>query len=46
MGDKLLLIETAFSDDVKLSGYFILLPDLDGYKKILGSLGIDISILE
>jgi len=46
MGDKLLLIETQFSDDVKISGYFILLPDIDGYKKILGSLGIDISGLE
>lgn len=43
MGDNLLLIETQFSDDVKLSGFFILLPDIEGYKKILGSLGINIS---
>ena len=46
MGDKLLLIENRFSDDVQISGYFILLPDIDGYKKILGSLGIDISMFE
>ena len=46
MGDKLLLIENRFTDDVQISGYFILLPDIDGYKKILGSLGIDISMFD
>ena len=46
MGDKLLLIENRFSDDVQISGYFILLPDIDGYKKILGSLGIDVSMFD
>ena len=40
MGDKILMIETQFFDEIKLSGYFILLPDLEGYKKILASLGI------
>lgn len=40
MGDKILLIETRFFDDLKLSGYFILLPDMDGYAKILSSLGM------
>ena len=40
MGDKILLIENQFFDEVKLSGYFIMLPDVDGYKKILSSLGI------
>ncbi len=45
MGDKLMLIETQFFDEIKLSGYFILLPDLDGYSKILASLGLgDITI--
>jgi chemotaxis protein CheC len=45
MGDKILLIETQFFDELKLSGYFILLPDMDGYTKILTSLGMgDISI--
>ncbi len=42
-GDKLLLIETeAFSDDLQMNGYYILLPDVDGYVKILNSLGIQV----
>ena len=45
MGDNILLIETQFFDELKLSGYFILLPDMDGYKKILSSLGLgDVSL--
>lgn len=45
MGDKILLIETQFFDELKLSGYFILLPDMDGYTKILSSLGMgDVSV--
>lgn len=40
LGDKILLIQTAFSDDVKLDGYFILVPDLESYDKILTSLGM------
>ena len=39
-GDNALLIETAFGDDTMLEGYFILLPELDSYDKILQSLGI------
>lgn len=40
LGDKMLLIKTEFSDDVKLEGYFILVPDLTSYDKILTSLGM------
>jgi len=40
LGDRILLIQTAFSDDVKLDGYFILVPDLESYDKILTSLGM------
>lgn len=40
MGDKILLIQTTFSDDVKLEGYFILIPDISSYEKILSSLGV------
>ena len=40
LGDKILLIQTAFTDDVKLDGYFILVPDLESYDKILTSLGM------
>ncbi len=39
-GDNALLIETAFGDDVKIQGFFILMPDVDSYDKILMSLGI------
>ncbi|MBR4754774.1 MAG: chemotaxis protein CheC [Lachnospiraceae bacterium] len=41
-GDKALLIQTEFGDDVKINGYFILLPELDSYEKILSSLGIQL----
>lgn len=40
MGDKMLFIATEFTDDVKLEGYFILVPDLESYDKILTSLGM------
>ena len=38
MCDKLLLIQSQFSEG--LNGYFILVPDVDSYDKILKSLGI------
>ncbi len=40
IGDHILLIQTQFIDEKSLEGYFILLPDLDSYSKILASLGI------
>lgn len=42
MGDQILLIQTRFTDDVDLNGYFILLPDLESYAKILSALGLSI----
>ena len=39
-GDNALFIETEFGDDVKMQGYFILMPEQDSYSKILTSLGI------
>ncbi len=39
-GDNALLIETSFGGETMLQGYFILLPELDSYDKILTSLGI------
>ena len=39
-GDKILLIQSQFSDDVAIDGYFVLMPDLESYDKILHSLGI------
>lgn len=38
MSDKLFLIQTAFSDG--LDGFFILIPDMDSYDKILESIGM------
>lgn len=40
LGDQILMIQTEFSDEQKLDGYFILVPDLESYDKILKSLGI------
>lgn len=40
LGDKILLIQTAFTDDVELNGYFILVPDLPSYGKLLKALGV------
>ncbi|MEG0963038.1 MAG: chemotaxis protein CheC [Lachnospiraceae bacterium] len=41
-GDNALLVQTAFGDDLNIQGFFILLPDIDSYDKILTSLGIAI----
>jgi len=38
-GDKMLLIQTDFSNDIDFSGYFALVPDEDSYVRILSSLG-------
>lgn len=38
--DKILLVQTKFSDEVELDGYFILIPDMESYEKILKVLGV------
>ena len=40
LGDRILLIQTEFTDDMALDGYFILVPDLESYSKILTALGL------
>lgn len=40
LGDNLLLIQSQFYDEVEIDGYFILIPDIESYSKILSSLGI------
>ncbi|MBQ9142054.1 MAG: chemotaxis protein CheC [Lachnospiraceae bacterium] len=40
LGDKILLIQSQFYDEVAIDGYFILIPDMDSYQKILTSLGM------
>lgn len=40
LGDKILMIQTRFTDDEVIDGFFILVPDLDSYKRIMESLGM------
>ena len=40
IGDKILLIQSQFYDDVEIDGYFILIPTLESYDKILSTLGM------
>lgn len=45
LGDKLLLIQSQFFDDVEIDGYFILVPDIESYAKIISSLGIPVDVM-
>ena len=38
--DEIMLINTQFFADVKLDGYFMMLPDMESYAKILKALGM------
>jgi chemotaxis protein CheC len=40
IGDKILLIQTQFTDEMDLDGYFILVPDVESYDKILTAIGM------
>lgn len=41
IGDKALLIETEFGDEIRaVNGYFILIPTIESYEAILTSLGL------
>lgn len=40
--DQILFIQTEFTDDIQLGGYFVMIPDTESYGKILGALGINI----
>lgn len=40
MGDKIILIQSQISDDIEIDGYFIMIPDMESYEKILSALGI------
>lgn len=42
LGDRMLMIQTQFFDEMVLDGYFILIPDLDSYGRMLNALGINI----
>ena len=40
MGDKMLMIETTITDFSTIDGYFVLVPDLPSYGKMLSALGM------
>lgn len=42
MGDKIILIESQLTNEIELNGYFIMVPDVESYEKILTSLGIPV----
>ncbi len=42
IGDEILLIQSQFYDEVEIDGYFILIPELESYTKILTSLGLSV----
>lgn len=42
MGDNALMINTNISDDLGISGHFLLMPENDSYEKILRALGMPI----
>ena len=39
-GDKILLIQSQISDEIDIDGFFIMVPDMDSYERILKALGI------
>lgn len=40
--EQILFIQTEFTNDSQLGGYFVMIPDVESYGKILGALGISI----
>ena len=42
MGDKILLIQSQLTNEIELECFFIMVPDVDSYEKILRSLGIPV----
>jgi len=40
IGDKILFIQTQFTDEMVIEGYFMLVPDMESYSVILSSLGL------
>lgn len=42
LGDRMLMIQTQFFDEMVLDGFFILIPDLNSYGKMLAALGISL----
>ena len=39
-GDNVLLIQSQISDEIEIDGFFIMVPDVESYEKILKALGL------
>ena len=42
MGDKTLLIQSQIADEIEMDGFFVMIPDMESYVKILRALGIPV----
>jgi chemotaxis protein CheC len=42
VGDKILLIRSQLTNEIEMDGFFIMIPDVNSYEKILRSLGIPV----
>lgn len=42
LGDEMLLIQSQIYDQVAIDGFFIMVPDMESYKKILAALGLSV----
>ena len=42
LGDEMLLIQSQIYDQVAIDGFFIMVPDMESYKKILVALGLPV----
>ena len=42
IGDEILLIQSEIYDEMAIDGFFIMVPDVESYKKILSSLGLSV----
>lgn len=40
LGDEMLLIQTQIYDEMAIDGFFIMVPDMESYQRILSSLGL------
>lgn len=40
MGDKIILIQSQISDEIDIDGFFIMIPDMESYERILRALGV------
>ena len=42
LGDEILLIQSEIYDEMAIDGFFIMVPDVESYRKILSSLGLSV----